>query len=315
MKTFRYGTSGRWFKGNVHLHSNASDGGKSFPELADMYASAGYDFLFRTDHWVLSDTAADSEEYPLLWLDGVEIDGQDATGSAYHVVCLGPVQGISREDGFMAGLEAARAQGALLIVAHPHWCGNSLDDCVRWPFDGVEIYNHVCHWLNGKSSGLVHWDAVLRSNPNALAFAVDDAHVRPEHPGWNGGWIVVNAEECSSEKIMGAIRSGNFYSSCGPEIRSLTWDGTELHLSTSPVRFVRIAGPASRGNRRGSFQGPLLTNVRIAVPEEWGYVYLEIEDEAGRRAWTNSLFVTEGPPERGGGGLRQARSRGGRQTG
>ncbi len=293
MKTFRYRTSGQWFKGNVHLHSTASDGGKSFAELAELYASAGYDFLFRTDHWLPSDTASDQETYPLLWLDGVELDGQDTTGAWFHVLCLGTMKGVTSQNGFVAGLEAARAQGAMLILAHPHWCGNSLDDCLRWPFDGVEVYNHVCHWLNGKSNGLVHWDALLGKNPNTLAFAVDDAHLRPDHPGWNGGWIVVNAEECTRLKIMDAIRCGNFYSSCGPEIRSITVDGTELSITTSPIRFMRFVGPGSNGRRIGSFDGPLLTDFRISIPDDWAYVYVEIEDKGGHRAWTNNLFIGE----------------------
>ena len=184
---FRYVTSQRWFKGNTHIHSTASDGGRTFAELAQLYAPAGYDFLFRTDHWACSDTASDTQAYPLLWLDGVELDGRDSTGSFFHVVCLGHVENVSRSDGFMDAMEAARAQGAVLVLAHPHWCGNSLDDALRWSFHGVEIYNHVCHFLNGKSSGLVHWDAALRSNPNTLAFAVDDSHLKPNHMGWNGG--------------------------------------------------------------------------------------------------------------------------------
>ena len=291
MKEFRYSTSGQWFKGNTHLHSTASDGGKSFAEMAQLYASAGYEFLFRTDHWVVSSAAADEESYPLLWLDGIELDGQDSTGASYHVVCLGSVKDIAREDGFMAAMETARAQGALLIVAHPHWCGNSLDDCLRWPFHGVEIYNHVCHWLNGKSSGLVHWAAGLQKNPKMLSFAVDDAHLKPEHPGWNGGWIVVNAKACTSPEIMDAIRRGNFYSSCGPEIQSITLDGDELSVATSPIRYARLVGPGPQGRRVGSHDGALLTDVRMRLPDDWRYVYLDIEDESGRRAWTNNLFI------------------------
>jgi len=291
MKEFRYSTTGQWLKGNTHIHSTASDGGKTFSELAELYASAGYDFLFRTDHWVLSDVAADKETYPLLWLDGTEIDGHDETGAWFHVVCLGPVRGVTRQTGFATALEVARDQGALLIAAHPHWCGNSLDDCLRWRFHGVEIYNHVCHWLNGKSNGLVHWDAILRSNPNALAFAVDDAHLGPEHPGWNGGWIVVNIENNTRQDIMSAIRHGNFYSSCGPEIRSIEFDGDKLSMTTSPIRFMRLVGPDSNGKRAGSFDGPLLTSVNMSVPDDWRYAYVEIEDTAGRRAWTNNLFI------------------------
>ena len=238
-----------------------------------------------------SDTAGDTETYPLLWLDGMEIDGQDHTGAWFHLVCLGPVKGIDRARGLEAGLEAARAQGALIILAHPHWTGNTMDDAVRWRPDGVEVYNHVCHWLNGKSNGLVHWEAVLRSNPDALAFAVDDAHLRTEHPGWNGGWIVVNAPECSTGAIMSAIRRGNYYSSCGPEFQEIGLDGRNLRIRTSPVQFVRLVGTGWWGKRLGNFGAELLTEVEMTIPEDWDYVYVEIEDRDGRRAWTNTLFT------------------------
>ena len=99
METFRYDTSAHWYKGNTHLHSTASDGGCSFEELANLYHSADYDFLGRTDHWVPSDTEADGESYPLLWLDGVELNGRDHTGANFHVVCLGRLEGIAEEDG------------------------------------------------------------------------------------------------------------------------------------------------------------------------------------------------------------------------
>jgi hypothetical protein len=290
MKNFRYNTSSHWFKGNTHIHSTASDGGKTFTELAEMYSAAGYDFLFRTDHWIPSDTARDPASYPLLWIDGVELDGEDPSGALFHVACLGAVKGITRKDGLVAGMKAAREQGALLILAHPHWCGLSTEDCLRWNFDGVEVYNHVCYWLNGKSSGLVHWDAALLANPNTLALAVDDAHLITEHPGWNGGWIMVNAPERTPAVLLEAIRMGNFYASCGPEIHSLEWDGCELHLSTSLIRHFRLVGPGWRGERLGSFDGPLFSEIRIPVPDDWQYVYVEIEDDHGKRAWTNNLF-------------------------
>jgi len=151
--------------------------------------------------------------------------------------------------------------------------------------------------LNGKSNGLVHWDAALRTNPATLGLASDDAHLKSEHPGWNGGWIMANAEECSRDSIMGAIRSGDFYSSCGPEIKSLALDGDELVMTTSPVRFMRLVGPSSNGRRIGSFDGALVTDARFAVPKGWRYAYLEIEDEDGHRAWTNNLFVVDDSSE------------------
>jgi len=281
----------RWYKGNCHIHSTASDGGKDCGELARMYADAGYDFLFRTDHWVVSDAACDSNDYPLLWLDGVELHGEDHGGSAYHVVCLGSFTGLDREMGFVGALEAARAQGGLLILAHPHWMGNTLEDAVRWGFHGVEVYNHVCQWLNGKGDSLVYWNAMLRRFPGTLALAVDDAHVRPEHPGWNGGWVMVSARDLSAPAIVDALWAGRYYSTCGPDFLEFHCDGNCVTVRTSPVRFARLVGPANQGKRTGKFDGTLIKEVTFEVPADWPYAYLELEDAGGRRAWSNTLFV------------------------
>jgi hypothetical protein len=291
MRTFRYHTDGTWFKGNAHIHSTASDGGKTFDQLAAMYAAQGYDFLFRTDHWVASEVGRDEADYPLLWLDGIELHGEDYGGSSYHVVCLGTVSGITRDMGFVAALEAARAQGSMLVLAHPHWMANSLEDALRWGFHGVEIYNHVCRWLNGKGEGAVYWSAMLERFPNTLGLAVDDAHVRAEHPGWNGGWIVVNASHRSRQAIQDAMREGRFYSSCGPAFHAIEYDGQHVTVHTSPVQFIRLVGPAHWGKRIGAFDGTCFTEATFQVPDQWSYAYIELEDSQGRRAWTNPLFV------------------------
>jgi hypothetical protein len=120
---------------------------------------------------------------------------------------------------------------------------------------------------------------------------VDDAHIRPEDPGWNGGWIVVNAPTLSRDSILDAIRAGRFYSSCGPAFHTLTYDGKAVHATTSAVQFARLVGPASLGKRVGFFDNQTLARVSFEIPQDWPYAYLEIEDALGRRAWTNTLFT------------------------
>jgi hypothetical protein len=289
---FRYDTSGSWFRGNTHIHSTISDGGKTFQELAEMYANRGYHFLYRTDHWVASDVRSDKDSYPLLWMDGIELDGCDSRGSEYHVVCLGTFSNISREMGFEAALHATRSQGGFLIMAHPHWMGNTLEDALQWPFDGVEVYNEVCRFLNGKGEGGVYWHARLAEYPGTIGFAADDAHIRPDHPTWNGGWIVVNAPELSRSAIDKAVRTGNFYSSCGPDFRSIELDGSEVVITCSPVRYVRMVGPRYAGDRIGHPEAALITEAHFEIPADWAYVLLEIEDENGHVAWSNTLFTS-----------------------
>ena len=293
MSKFRYDTSGQWFKGNTHIHSVASDGGKTVDEITEMYSSRKYDFLFLTDHWVASDVKSTREgsKSPLLLLDGMELDGATPDGGIYHVVCLGRCDKSDRADGFDAALEAARRKGCVLILAHPLWSGNTTEEALAKNFHGVEIYNHVCSWLNGKSDGLAHWSAMLEKNPDTLGLSADDAHIRAEHPGWDGGWIMVNAGSLDEQDILSAIKKGNYYSSTGPRIKSLKLNGDTLEVTTSPVQFMRLVGPAWRGIQRGSFDGAKLTKAEFKIPADWPYAYLDIEDSRRRRAWTNTLFT------------------------
>ena len=289
MSTLRFPSEGGWYKGNTHIHTNRSDGGMEPHATAELYAGAGYDFIAFTDHWVPS-RIADDPEYPLLVLDGVELDGNDENGVYYHVVCIGGFRNVRREDGFQSSLYRCIEQGGMAILAHPYWTGNTIEDSLAHPFAGVEVYNHVCQWLNGKGSGAYVYDAVLQSGRQVLGLAVDDAHLRPEHPGWNGGWIMVRAESLSDASISTALRNGDFYSTQGPRIEEANWDGSVLTVRTSPARFARLVGAKWAGARDGAFDGPERTAFSVTIPKDFGYARLEIEDSAGRKAWTNPLF-------------------------
>lgn len=291
MKVFRYNTSGSWFKGNTHVHSTVSDGQLDFPALANLYAGAGYDFLFRTDHWIPSDAQADHQPYPLLWLDGIELDGNDERGIYFHIVCLGKFQGIDNNMTVAEALRTVRAQGGLVILAHPHWTGNHLEDALHLPFDGVEVYNNVCQGMNGKGYAGPIWDGMLEARPGLLALASDDTHLSEYDPGWNGGWIEVNAPECTRESIFKAIRTGNFYASTGPKFFNIELRRGKIHVLTSPVKFIRLVGPAYRSHKVIDLNRSELVEAEFDIPEDWDTAYLQIEDDARRLAWSNPLFI------------------------
>ena len=130
-------------------------------------------------------------------------------------------------------------------------------------------------------------------NPNTLSFAVDDAHISPEHPAYNGGWICVNCDQLSRNTIQSAIKSGNFYSSYGPQIKNITYDNNKIFIKTSPVKFIRLVGPSWKGKRAGSYYNETIDQAEFEVPDDWLYAYIEIEDVSSKRAWTNSLFLNQ----------------------
>ena len=50
----QFDEKGKWYKGNLHTHTTASDGQYTPEETMNLYRRLGYDFLALTDHWILS---------------------------------------------------------------------------------------------------------------------------------------------------------------------------------------------------------------------------------------------------------------------
>ena len=288
---FRYDCSGEWFKGNVHMHTTLSDGRLATPVAAKFYADRGYDFISITDHGVPFVGAESDDEFPLMILDGIELDGEDDEGSYYHAVCIGNVGGVTRDMGFMGALEKARSQGSFLIWAHPHWSFNTVAEGMRHGFDGIEIYNSSSHIAFGNGLATFHWDMILRERLGMLGFATDDSHFIEAAPLEANGWIMVNAPELSEEAIMASIREGNFYSSGGPEFRSITIEsGNRVVAETSPVEHTRLIGPMGKHKYKGAFDRGPITHTHFRIPDDWAFARLEIEDANGKTAWSNPLL-------------------------
>jgi hypothetical protein len=292
---YRNDGSGKWFKGNMHMHTNRSDGSLSVVEAAAYYAERGYDFIAITDHRSPFITAEFHEKLPIIVLDGIELDGQDDDGSFYHVLCIGGVSGITKDMPLMQAVQKAKSEGSFLIWAHPPWSGNSVVEGMRHGFHGVEVYNHTTEMTIGKGLGAFHWDSVLEQKRDMVGLATDDNHFVQGAPPQVGGWIMVNATELSPEAIMASIRSGNFYSSTGPEFKSLYVEqGDRVVAETSPIVHARLIGPITHWKWRATTDNRTMTQFHFRIPEEWPFARLEIEDVAGKKAWSNALPRSRG---------------------
>ena len=290
-KRFRYDCSGTWFKGSVHVHTTNSSGSLTLAETTAFYAEAGYDFICITDKMVpfVRDPNA---RYPLLVLDGIEVEGEDDQGSYYHVVCIEGIDGVTGDVKLTEVIRRVRAQGGVLVWAHPHTLNNTVEEGIRHNFHGVEVFNSIAQMAFGKGMGAFHWDASLVHQPDMLGFATDDAHFIKELPAERGGWIMVNAPELSRDAIMSSIHRGNFYSSSGPLFKSISIEqGNRIVAETSPVIHARLVGPRGLNKYRGTHDKEPMTDMHFRLPDDWPYARLEIEDTDGKVAWSNPLLT------------------------
>ena len=61
---------GKWFKGNLHMHTTLSDGRLDPDSARAEYRKAGFDFISITDHWRLSKSIPAEEGGDLYLING-----------------------------------------------------------------------------------------------------------------------------------------------------------------------------------------------------------------------------------------------------
>jgi len=290
---------GRLLKGNLHTHTKRSDGTLSPEETVAWFRDRGrYDFVVLTDHRVLAETdALCSEGFTVV--PGVELHpGKNELGHAHHIVCVG-VTGPAELPGLDSPQEVLTTvgeAGGVCFAAHPRWHGCTFRDLIALEgYAGVEVFNTTCSALNGKGDSTVIWDDLLARGRRVFGVAVDDAHLA--RMDYFGGWVMVRTDDASPDGIVAALKAGAFYSSCGPEIRSLEVTQSHLKLECSPVRSVHVV---SRGPVGVSFMDPggaLMDGVDCTLGGMDTYLRVQVVDASGMSAWTNPFYLDELPPE------------------
>jgi hypothetical protein len=289
-----FGTAGYWFKGNLHTHTTQSDGQLSPDEAIEWYRQRQYDFLAITDHWVL--TRGRAIDTGFITITGAELHGQ-----GYHLLSLGlsTLPDPALADDPQTTVSAVRASGGLAFFAHPYWTAlRAVDMAAVSGFNGIEVYNSVCEEMDGLGDAHVHWDELLGQGRRLLGLAVDDVHWRPEHQAEGKGFVMVKAEQLDEASLLQAIAKGHFYASTGPRIESLALQSCEddsltLSVRCSPCRRITFHAHGPLGNRFTAQPGQWLDGARLSVRREQVFVRVACEDEAGRIAWSNPIFVED----------------------
>jgi len=294
-----FSTSGAFLKGNIHTHSNRSDGALPPEEVARRYRAAGYDFLSLTDHFLpafdfpLTDISAlRTEDFtPLL---GAELHApRTEMSDLWHLVAVGLPADFAataaEEDGPALARRAFEA-GAFVGIAHPAWYQLTFEDALSLVdhAHSVEIYNHGCHVMHDKGDGAYMLDGLADKGHRLLTYACDDAHFKT--PDFGGGWIELKSEDRSPEAILTALKAGQFYSTQGPKIHMVAREGDGLLVECTPASGILVIG---RGYQYGYHfeQGVSRAVIPLDGLEGSPWLRVIVTGTDGKRAWTNPYWL------------------------
>ncbi|MFV0129383.1 CehA/McbA family metallohydrolase [Streptomyces sp. HMX112] len=202
-----------WYRGDCHLHSVHSDGGRTPAEIAAAARAAGLDFINSSEH----NTHAAHAAWDGLWGDDLLIlVGEEVTTRNGHFLAVGTDPGTFVDWRYRAGdgrfarqAREVRRAGGLVVPAHPHatcvGCG--------WRFgygeaDAVEVWNGP--YTPEDEMALADWDSALAGGRGWVpAIGGSDAHRVPQAVG--EPQTVVLADDLTREAILAGLRAGRSY--------------------------------------------------------------------------------------------------------
>jgi hypothetical protein len=281
---------GRWFKANLHTHTTASDGEKTLDQRIEEYRDRGYAILAVTDHEITHEVSELSGK-DFLVIGGMETHPPcPFEPDVYHLVCLNVPHGLTFPPDTDADtrIDLVKKLGGEVVFAHPSWNGFNINHLLAVNgYLGIEVYNATASKI-GKAYSSVQWDDLLNYGRYLPALAVDDAH---DGRDIFMGWTMIKARSLSIYSVMNALRTGCFYSSCGPIIEDFRITDGKVVVRCSPVVEIHLIGRKYYGQSFYADDDKELTAARTMVSDEMKYIRAEVIDRNGRRAWTNPIVL------------------------
>jgi hypothetical protein len=219
-------SAGSWRAGELHIHSEHSDGRWTTADIAERARGRDIDFLFLTDH----NTASGVERLRAQLGDAVAVHpGIELTTFHGHALALGADRWLDWRTGFAGRTpdqmaRDVRAAGAFFVVAHPDAPPDDVCTGCRWTYadfepssaDAVEVWGGLWDGPEERNQGCLDlWRKWLNAGVRLTATGATDAH-RPED--WEGAvpLTYVKAADASLLAILAALRAGRTYVSSGP---------------------------------------------------------------------------------------------------
>lgn len=293
-----------YLKGNLHTHTNASDGRYPVSDVVRIYKEKGYDFLGISDHDVYFDKETENED--LLILHGEEVScnyvGNDFYKAAYaHFCCFLKTRQVENSfsyetaEDLAACIEKIRNRYYFVQFNHPMFSRFSDEEMLQISgYHAMEVYNHKDYY---KETGLNSADALVRFLLNHkkkfFLTAGDDFHgpyKNTVHDFCCGGWIMVKAEK-NEKAILTALKRGDFYASTGPVIYDYRREDNVFKIETSPAQHIIFYTNDRRCKHIRNDDGTDVTKGELMLRPTDYYVWVRILDAQGNCAWTQPVYL------------------------
>ncbi len=298
-----------WVKGNVHTHSNLSDGDSPPQVVADWYRSHGYGFLVITDHNKLTDPAAIKPADGFVPIPGEELSA-GFEGAPIHVNALGitnqlPVaSGKSKIDVLQRNIDLIADDGGLAMIDHPNWHyafgAREMSRVARCALFEVDNASSGCNNEGDAAHPSTEsmWDEMLTAGLTCYGVASDDAHhfakFGPQYDNPGRGWIVVRVGKLAAEDILAAIAAGDFYASTGVELDDVRFADGALTVSVKPTEGktyrIQFIGP---GGKIIKDEPGVKASCGIGAN---AYLRAKVIASDGAVAWTQGVQAMAGSP-------------------
>ncbi|MFC2031091.1 CehA/McbA family metallohydrolase [Chloroflexota bacterium] len=193
------------YRGNIHMHTTASDGALTYEEIAKTAEQAGLDYVVITDHNVYV-SGEDGWRGKTLILVGEEVHDEHREPPSSHLLCLGLDRDVAHLGPSPQDLiDTVAASGGLTFLAHPFERDVASflpEPNISWRdwevsgYTGIELWNYMSEFkslVRTKAQAVVYtyapklavagpypealrkWDLLLRSQPVPV-LGGSDAH-------------------------------------------------------------------------------------------------------------------------------------------
>lgn len=248
---------GDFFRGNLHCHSNRSDGALEPGKVIEVYKGLGYDFICLSDHfneeydWPIVDTSP-WRDGSFTTLIGAEVanPGPGTWRGKYSMAAVGLPFDFAPVVETETGPEiAARAQqaGAFVSLCHPgyHSLGLTEVEGLAEHLDAVELYNDGVQRANARGDAWFLFEQLLDEGRELFCIASDDAHFQfGAYNAVGGAWIHARSSLLDPDSLLRALKEGAFFSTTGPSIDDIFVESGEVHVQCSPAAVVSLTGPS-----------------------------------------------------------------------